>query len=87
MAAGNRVIVEVLSPATQAVNLGDELAEYFRVPSIHHYLVVRDRRAEVIHHRRGPAGEIVTRVVTAGALVLDPPGITVMLGEIHAAPV
>lgn len=88
IAAGNPVIVvEVLSPATQAVDLGDKLAEYFRVPSIHHYRVVRVRRAEVIHHRRGPAGEIVTRVVTAGALVLDPPGITMTLGEIYAAPV
>ena len=63
------------------------MAEYFRVPSIHHDLVVRVRCAEVIHHRRGPAGEIVARVVTAGALVLDPPGITVTLGEIYAAPV
>ena len=42
IAATNPVIVvEVLSPGTQSVDLADKLADYFRVPSVQHYLVVR----------------------------------------------
>jgi len=40
------VVVEVLSPATQSVDFADKLADYFRVPSIQHYLIVRARRHE-----------------------------------------
>ena len=46
------VVVEVLSPGTQAIDLAEKLADYFRVPSIQHYLVIRAVRREVIHHRR-----------------------------------
>ncbi|MDE2005217.1 MAG: Uma2 family endonuclease [Rhodospirillales bacterium] len=76
------IVVEVLSPATQALDVGDKLAEYFRVPSIMHYLVVRVRRREVIHHRRAGA-EIVTLVVTAGEIRLDPPGIGVRIEDFY----
>jgi len=83
IAATNPVIVvEVLSPATQAIDVGDKLAEYFRVPSIQHYLVVRARRREVIHHRRAGA-ELVTRVITDGPIRLDPPGIVVAVAEFY----
>ncbi|MDE2581403.1 MAG: Uma2 family endonuclease [Rhodospirillales bacterium] len=57
------IVLEVLSPATQAIDVGEKLAEYFRVPSIQHYLVVRARRRAVIHHRR-PGVELLTRVIT-----------------------
>jgi Uma2 family endonuclease len=40
------IVVEVLSPSTQSVDSGEKLADYFRVPSIEHYLVVRSRRQE-----------------------------------------
>jgi Uma2 family endonuclease len=83
IAAPNPVIVvEVVSPSTESVDLADKLADYFRVPSIEHYLIFRARRREVIHHhRKGP--EIVTRVVNLGTLALDPPGIGIDLGDIY----
>ena len=53
IAAGNPIIVvEVLSPSTEHIDLADKLADHFRVPTIQHYLIVRARRREVIHHRR-----------------------------------
>ncbi len=78
------VVVEVLSPSTQSVDFGEKLADYFRVPSVQHYLVVRTRRQEIIHHRR-EGDAIATRIVSAGSLSLDPPGITIALADIYAA--
>jgi Uma2 family endonuclease len=77
------VVVEVLSPGTASVDTGAKLADYFRVPSIQHYLVVHPRRREVIHHRR-TEGAILTHIVRDGAVALDPPGISLSLDEIYA---
>ncbi|HEY0202899.1 MAG TPA: Uma2 family endonuclease [Acetobacteraceae bacterium] len=53
------------------------------VPSLRHYLVVRaDRRAVVQHQRRGDGG-IETRVLAAGSITLDPPGIGFALEEFY----
>ncbi len=77
------IVVEVLSPRTQAVDTSDKLADYFRVPSIQHYLIVSARRREVIHHRRDGAG-IVSRVANLGSIRLDPPGIVIDVAEVYA---
>jgi hypothetical protein len=37
----------------------------------------------VIHHRRGAGDLIETRIVTAGTLDLDPPGIALELDRIY----
>ena len=77
------VVVEVLSPSTQSVDSGGKLADYFRLPSVQHYLLVRTRRQEIIHHRR--VGErIETAIVGSGRIVMDPPGITIALADIYA---
>ena len=77
------IVVEVLSPTTRAVDTSDKLADYFRVASIQHYLIVSARRREIIHHQR--AGEaIVSRIVNLGSIGLDPPGIAIDLAEIYA---
>jgi Uma2 family endonuclease len=84
VAAANPVIVvEVLSPSTQAVDTSDKLADYFRVASIQHYLIVSARRREIIHHQRNGAA-IVSRIVDLGSISLDPPGIAIDLAEIYA---
>lgn len=76
------IVVEVLSPSTQSVDSSEKLADYFRVPSIQHYLIVRARRQEIIHHWR--AGEqIVSRLVNVGAIHLDPPGIALDVAEVY----
>jgi len=77
------IVVEVLSPRTEAIDTSDKLADYFRVASIQHYLIVSARRREIIHHRRD--GEaIVSRVANLGSIHLDPPGIVIDVVDIYA---
>jgi Uma2 family endonuclease len=69
------IVVEVLSPSTQSVDLGDKLAGYFRIPSLQHYLIIKPGSPVVIHHARAPDGDILTRLVREMPLRLDPPGV------------
>lgn len=77
------IVVEVLSPRTASRDVGAKLADYFRVPGIVHYLIVRTDRRTVIHHRRTDGEEIATRIVTEGALQLDPPGLALALDRLY----
>jgi Uma2 family endonuclease len=77
------IVVEVLSPTTRALDTGGKLADYFRVPSIQHYLLVLTEHRSVIHHRRTGEAAVDTRIVTAGALDLDPPGLTLDIDRIY----
>lgn len=69
------VVVEVLSRATKGRDTGAKLADYFRLPSVRHYLIVRAEDRVLIHHARGDDGAILTRIVRDGPIPLDPPGI------------
>lgn len=76
------VVVEVLSPCTRSTDAGAKLADYFRLPSVQHYLMVDTRRREIVHHRR--AGDrIETRIVDAGPIALDPPGIAIAVEDVY----
>ena len=70
------IVVEVLSPATSARAVGAKLEGYFRLSSLGHYLIVRAENRTVVHHARGEAGLILTRIIRDGPIVLDPPGLT-----------
>jgi Uma2 family endonuclease len=76
------VVFEVLSPGNAALDLRDKLRGYFRVPSIHHYLIVDPDKRLVIHHARGEADLVATRIVSEGQLKLDPPGIELVIAEL-----
>ncbi|MEA2928844.1 MAG: hypothetical protein QOG38_1272 [Hyphomicrobiales bacterium] len=78
------IIVEVLSPSTQRVDVSLKLAGYFRLPSVAHYLIVDPTQPSVIHHSRGSGDTIITRIVTAGRIALDPPGLELDLADIYA---
>jgi Uma2 family endonuclease len=76
------VIVEVLSPSTESLDAGGKLADYFRMPSVSHYRLVRPLRPEIIQHTR--VGErIETRIIRGVKIELDPPGIRLNLEEIY----
>jgi Uma2 family endonuclease len=77
------IVVEVLSQSTRRVDLSQKLTGYFRLPSIAHYLIVDPTQPSVIHHARGTGDAIVTRIVTAGRIILDPPGLELDLAEIY----
>jgi Uma2 family endonuclease len=69
------IVVEVLSPSSRARDAGAKLEDYFRLPSVRHYLIIKTENRSVIHHRKDDAGEIATRIVRAGRLELEPPGL------------
>jgi len=78
------IIVEVLSPSTRHVDLTRKLAGYFLLPSLRHYLIFWADETRVVHHRRPVDGaDIQTRIISAGPIVLDPPGLTITLEEVY----
>lgn len=77
------IVVEVPSPGTRSRDTGQKLADYFRVPSIRHYLIVDADEPLVIHHRRTEDGRIETAIIRAGALTLDPPGLTIPIERFY----
>jgi Uma2 family endonuclease len=69
------IVVEVLSPSTRARDAGAKLADYFRLGSVRHYLIVRTEDRTIIHHERDAAGTITTKIVRNSPIRLSPPGI------------
>ena len=67
------IVVEVISPSSRARDTGAKLEDYFRLPTVRHYLIVRTDSCSVIHHGKGGDGAIVTRILHGGPLELDPP--------------
>ncbi len=78
------VIVEVLSPGTSGIDRAWKLQEYFRLPSLRHYLIVWADKQQIVHHRRGDDGEIETLTVKAGTISLAPPGIAIAVEDFYA---
>src|SRR6202035_343624 len=79
------IVVEVLSPSTRHIDLSAKLADYFRLPSVAHYLIVDPDKPRVIHHARGAGDTILTRIVSEGTVALDPPGLEIAVAEIYSA--
>ena len=69
------IVAEVLSPSTAYRDVGDKLVDYFRIPSVRHYLIANVKARVVVHHERDGGGAIATRIIHDGRLRLDPPGI------------
>lgn len=78
------IVVEVLSPSTHQFDVSIKLAGYFRLPSIAHYLIVDPVQPLIVHHARGTADTIATRIVTEGTISLDPPGLELSVADIYA---
>ena len=78
-----QVVVEVVSPNSEKRDAVDKLADYFTLPSVLHYLLVRQEDGVVEHHARTPAGPIVKSALRAGeTLRLDPPGFDVAVSDL-----
>ncbi len=79
------IVVEVISPSSEARDAGVKLAGYFRLPSLVHYLIVDPDDRLVVHHQRGEDGNIATRVIEDGELLLDPPSLAFQLADLFPA--
>jgi Uma2 family endonuclease len=62
------IVVEVVSPSSRSRDTGVKLADYFRIASLGHYVIVRTEDRVLIHHARAEGGDILTRVVHGGRL-------------------
>lgn len=71
------IVVEVVSRSSRGLDKGMKLADYFRVPSIVHYLLIDTSRRVITHHARDLASGIRTSIHHDGLVRLDPPGIDV----------
>jgi Uma2 family endonuclease len=71
------VVVEVVSPSSRKRDSGTKLEDYFRIPSVRHYLIVKSENKAIFHHQRAEAGTITTHIIRDGVIQLDPPGVTV----------
>lgn len=71
------ILIEVVSPSSRKRDSGSKLEDYFRIPSVRHYLIVKTENQTIIHHLRDEAGGITTHIIRDGTVQLDPPGLTV----------
>lgn len=72
------ILVEVVSRGSLRRDERDKLIDYFRLPSLIHYLVVYPAEELVVHHRRIVGrDDLSTAFVREGDLELSPPGLHV----------
>jgi Uma2 family endonuclease len=76
------VVVEVLSPSSRQRDTGGKLDDYFRIPSVRHYLIVKTANRTVIHHRRDDAGELQSRILRDGTIEQQPPGMSLAVASL-----
>ncbi|MEJ0048040.1 MAG: Uma2 family endonuclease [Rhodospirillales bacterium] len=62
------IVVEVVSPSSRTRDAGARLADYCRIDTLRHYLIVRTEDRTVMHHARGPDGQILTRILRGGPI-------------------
>ena len=73
------IVVEVLSPSTGPVDTGAKLVNYFKLPSVTHYLVVNTAKKVVLHYFRGAEGPPELKVVEGGAIDFEHAGLSLNL--------
>ena len=71
------VVVEIMSPSSENDDIGRKLALYLRIPSLRHYVVVRQDARQIVHHQRRDdlGGMFLTNIAPADPLRLEPPGV------------
>ena len=69
------IVVEVLSPSTRKIDGSVKMIGYFKIPSVSHYLIIDPGKLPIIHHGRQGDDTILSRIIGAGTVRLDPPGI------------
>jgi Uma2 family endonuclease len=81
------VIVEVLANDSRTAWASRRIQAYFSVPSVQHLLWVHAQRPEVVLYWRGEpfgfANSLLSRMITAGTITLEPPGIAISIVEIY----
>lgn len=79
------VLIEVLSPSTEAYDRGEKFARYRLLPSLRAYVLVAEDLPRVEWYVRGPDGWVLHEAKGMdAAVVLLEPACTVALSEVYA---
>ena len=78
------LIVEVLSPSTEAIDRREKLTAYRRIPSLHTYILAEQDRREVTVYRRLPEGWEKTVLTGADTLQVPELEFSVTMDAIYA---
>jgi Uma2 family endonuclease len=78
------LIVEVLSPSTEASDRGEKFAEYRRIPHLREYLLVKQDQPRIEHYARQGVGWFLTVAEGLDAILpLDAIGCVLELREVY----
>jgi Uma2 family endonuclease len=77
------IVIEVASPSTRLADVNDKVEFYGGIASVQHYLVVEQDQHRVTYHGRGPRGGLEPRIMRAGDIIMDPPGISLALADLY----
>ena len=81
------VVVEVMSPSSIRIDSGEKLEDYFRVPSLRHYLIVDPcNRIAILYSRDGSDGPVSRQLYSAGEVRFAEAGISVPLEALFVEP-
>ena len=78
------LIVEVLSPSTEAIDRREKLNAYQRIPSLHTYILAEQDKREVTVYRRRPEGWEKTTLTGADTLQVPELEFSITLDAIYA---
>ena len=78
------LIVEVLSPSTEAIDRREKLTAYRRIPSLHTYILAEQEKREVTIYRRLPEGWEKTILTGADTLTVPELEFSTTLDAIYA---
>ncbi len=79
------IVVEVISPTSVARDMEVKYANYFRHPSVQHYLILFIETRLALLHSRAEDETLKSRIAREGdRLTLDPPGIEVAVSDLFA---
>ena len=70
--------------STKGRDVGVKLPDYFSLPSVRHYLIVRAGARVIVHHAHQDDGTILTRITHGEPILLDPP--CILLSETALCP-
>ncbi len=69
-------------PSTARMDVAVKLKRYFELASVQHYLILDPDGFTTTHHKRGSGDALETRVLSDGAVPLDPPGLVIEIKDV-----
>jgi Uma2 family endonuclease len=79
------IVVEVSSPSTSRVDAVEQFLAYMRLASVRRHILVDTTKPAIVHHRKEAGGQIMSAILGAGPLTLDPPGLTIQVEDLFEA--